>query len=200
MDIPRPELARKKKIRRIGYVAGVVILVQSKGLVRFDERKNSAYPAIIRMFMMPALALALRAFLDFSIVDAKMLLTPVAAITAILAGLILTKSKESSGKVGLKLLIVVFVAVYAYGLTVMGNCLFDRSRPEVFHTQVLEKHVSSGKSTTYHVKLAPWGPIAEPDDVTVPRMLYDRVSAGKEVSVCRKDGILSIPWFFIALT
>src|SRR5713226_6796435 len=27
MDIPRPELARKKKMRRIGYVAGLVILV-----------------------------------------------------------------------------------------------------------------------------------------------------------------------------
>ncbi len=178
-------------------LAGVAVLAQSKGLVRFDERKNSAHPAIIRMFMMPSFALALRSLFDFSIIDATLLLTPVAVTTAVLSVVILTRSKESSGRIGIKLMIVLFVAVYAYGLTVTGNCLFDRSRPEVFQVQVMQKYISKGRSTSYHVKLAAWGPIAKPDDTTVPRVIYDEVSVGREVAVYKKNGILGIPWFFI---
>ncbi len=180
-------------------LAGVMILVQSNGLVHFDERKNSAHPSIVRMFMMPSLALALRSLLDFDIIDAKQLLVPVVAITAVFAGLMLAKSKEFTGKAWIKLLPIIFAAVYAYGLTVMGNCLFDESKPEVHSVRVLEKHVSSGRSTTYHVKLAPWGPFASADDATVPRSLYEQSRVGKEVYVVKKDGILRIPWFYITL-
>ncbi len=179
-------------------LAGVIILVQSNGLVRFDERKGSAHPAIIRMFMMPSLALALRS-LDFSFVDAKLLLLPIAAITAVLAGLILAKTKEFADKPWSRLLPIIFVAVYACGLTVMGNCLFDQSQPEVFTVQVIGRHVSSGRSTSYHVMLAPWGPVAEAKDVTVPRAQYKQIAVGQEVHVAKKAGILRIPWFYIAL-
>ena len=180
-------------------LAGIMILVQSNGLVHFDERKNSAYPSIVRMFMMPALALAFRSLLDFSIIDAKQLLLPVLAITAVFSGLMLAKSKEFTGKAWIKLLPIIFAAVYAYGLTVTGNCLFDRSQPEVFTARVLDKHVTTGKSTTYYVKLAPWGPVAEADDATVTREQYERVQVGKEVYVGKMAGILKIPWFFISL-
>lgn len=180
-------------------LAGIMILVQSNGLVHFDERKNSAHPSIVRMFMMPALALALRSLLDFSIIDAKLLLLPVLAITAVFSGLMLAKSKEFTGKAWIKLLPIIFVAVYAYGLTVMGNCLFDESRPEVFGVKVMDKRISGGRSTTYYVKLAPWGPITEADDATVPRSLYEQIQVGKEVYVVKKDGILRIPWFYITL-
>ncbi len=180
-------------------LAGIMILVQSNGLVHFDERKNSAHPSIVRMFMMPALALALRSLLDFSIIDAKQLLLPVLAITAVFSGLMLAKLKEFTGKAWIKLLPIIFAAVYAYGLTVMGNCLFDRSQPEVFTVRVLNKHVTTGRSTTYYVKLAPWGPVAEADDAQVTREQYEQIQIGKEVYVGEMPGIMKIPWFFISL-
>ena len=55
-------------------LTGVTLLVQSKVLVRFDERKSGAYPSIARMFILSSFAMALRTLLDFNIIELKMLL------------------------------------------------------------------------------------------------------------------------------
>src|SRR4030088_612247 len=46
------------------------------------------------------------------------------------------------------------------GVVGEANALLDRSQASVFRSQIMDEHVSQGKTTTYHFTLAPWGAAA----------------------------------------
>ena len=85
------------------------------------------------------------------------------------------------------------VAAYSLGDVGEANALFDHSQLSVFRSQVMSKYVTSGKTTRYHLRLAPWGPHDEPSDVTVPYTLYDRLQPGNQACVRLHQGALGMP-------
>ncbi len=50
-------------------IVALCVVKFSSGLIRFDERKGSAYPSVIYAFIYPSLGLMLRAILDYDISD-----------------------------------------------------------------------------------------------------------------------------------
>ncbi|HXJ12447.1 MAG TPA: hypothetical protein VNH19_09260, partial [Candidatus Limnocylindrales bacterium] len=96
-------------------------------------------------------------------------------------------------------LATLFIAVaYGGGVTAMTDTLLDRSLPRVFQTEVLNKRISSGRSTTWYLRLAPWGPQAQPAEVSVHSSLYNSVQPGQIVCVSLYPGTLKILWFRVA--
>jgi hypothetical protein len=90
---------------------------------------------------------------------------------------------------------LVVSGLYGYGLVSVLDILPDRSTPEFFATQVQSKHISRGKSTTYYLDLAPWGPIQVSNRLKVPSAIYNGTVEGQQVCLELHTGALLIPWY-----
>lgn len=85
---------------------------------------------------------------------------------------------------------------YGYGAGLELNALADQSVPRVFRTEVLEKHVNEDRHwTTWYLTLKPWGPVAEADEVSVSKALYQLMRPGDTVCVLLRSGALQIEWY-----
>jgi hypothetical protein len=93
------------------------------------------------------------------------------------------------------LALLFFAGLYAYGLTEVADTAFDNSPAVPYTTTIIGGHVSHGKSTTYYLRLAPWGPIGYPDDVSVSSRIYRNAHTGDTVCLALHDGSLKAPWF-----
>jgi hypothetical protein len=74
------------------------------------------------------------------------------------------------------------------------NALLDQSTPQAFRVVVTAKHVNRGKSTTYHLKLAPWGPNVGGQDLMVPYSQYAGIKPGDTVCMLLRPGALRVAW------
>jgi hypothetical protein len=90
------------------------------------------------------------------------------------------------------------VSLYSYAGTYAANCTYDSSEPEVFTTQVLGKTALKGKRTTsYYVKVAPWGHHYDVESISVPRAQYNELAVGDSIEIDVKKGLFNIPWYYI---
>jgi hypothetical protein len=197
MFFPRPYMEAIAVTAAVPLLA-LLVLFRGRGLWRVDEDKNDPHPSVFVPLCIPGLALALRALLDFQLVEVRQALEPAGVGAMALIALLLIADRSLRAKRWFTLILLPFVAAYSWGLVVTVNGTFDHSRPEVFSVQVLDKHVSSGKQTTYNLRLAPWGPLSEPEQVAVPRHLYERTEPGDEVQVELRPGRLGVPWYTVA--
>ncbi len=128
-----------------------------RGLIRFDEKKNSAHPSIIYGFYLPSAGLLIRAIMDYEILEYKNLWITICISTITLTVLFIVTTKE----IKFTKLVDYFTTLslagmmlcYSFGSYVISNCLFDKSEPEIFSTEVIDKEISSGKSTSYYLAL-----------------------------------------------
>jgi hypothetical protein len=183
-------------------IVSIMVSKYSGGLIRLREEKASAYPSVFSGLFFPALAICIRALMDFNIFQYGNAWKGALLVAAGLMTLILIRSKEflfrSAKDYGVVFFFGVLSLAYGYGAVVTINCTWDTTTPTVYQAQVTGKHVSSGKSTTYYVTLTPWGPQTKTDDVAVSKGMYNRLQNGNDVRVYFRKGLFSIPWFFIA--
>jgi hypothetical protein len=175
-------------------VLAVAIVIASRGLFSIDgeDIRNSARPNIATLFVLPTVVLALRAWIDINVLDWQLALE-IAALAGLAVGL-LSLAARSKAKYSTVILLL-FSLVWASGATVFYNTYFDESVPSVFRTRIAGMRKSSGKHTSYHVKLEPWGPRTVAEDVEVSRGFYGAASVGNTVCVSLFSGALSVRWF-----
>jgi len=180
-------------------VAAIFVLSFYKGLVSLADKK-SAYPSVAAALMFPGFMLTLRAIIDFDILDYSNLWMLFAFSTVILTFTILKAVNQfnlQKGSFWSKAVVVFFAAAYSYGVCVMANCLPDRGTPEHFAAAVLNKRMTSGKSTTYYLEITSWGPVEEEEEISVTSDQYDYAAVGDSIDVYLMQGTLKVPWFFI---
>jgi hypothetical protein len=172
--------------------------LRAKGVYQFDGKRNDVRPSLAAPIIVPGLILSLRAISDFSFLRWQQLLSPILVVAVTMTAL-LAAADPKSGKQRWLILATLFLAVaYGGGVTAMADALLDRSAPQVLQVEVLHKHISSGRSTTWYLHLAPWGPQDHAEDVSVSRSLYSSVQTGQIVCVYLYPGTLKIPWFQVA--
>jgi hypothetical protein len=89
-----------------------------------------------------------------------------------------------------------FIGVYGHGLAVLADSLPDHSQPQSFTTSVVEKHVSrGGRSTSYVLELAPWGPLQERNSLNVSSREYAHTGIGDQVCLLLHPGALDSQWY-----
>ena len=180
-------------------IIALLVVKFSDGLIRVDEKKGSAYPSVIYAFVYPSFGLMLRAFLDFDIFDYSNVWLSTIIITIAFLFVLLNKQQEIIIKKKLDFLTIscfaFFLFAYSFGTVIHINCYYDNSEVEFFTAKVLDKRVSSGKSTSYYLELSPWGQQNEVDEVSVGKGLYNRIETGGEVTIYFRNGKLDIPWF-----
>ncbi|WP_437921615.1 hypothetical protein [Sphingobacterium sp. LRF_L2] len=177
----------------------VIVLKYFNGLIRIDERKDTAYPTIFWAIFATSMGLSLRGLLDYNIFDYSNVWTPSILITLTYIALLTIRNKEfkfNKAKDYLTILgFSVFMFGYGYGAVVTLNCIYDKSEPEIFNATVLNKRISSGKSTTYYLELTPWGLQKEIDEVSVTKDLYNKLDQNDKVNIYFMKGRFDIPWF-----
>lgn len=182
-------------------VIAIVVLHRHNGLIRLTEKKGSAYPSMSMGIILPAMAIMLRALLDYNIFSVGNTWLAAVSISLIFTGAMIfgtgeAKIREASNYVTW-LMVVLLMSGYGFGSIITLNCSYDRSRPETFYAEVLGKRISSGKSTTYYITVSAWGPQEEINEVSVSENLYDQLEFQDEVVVYFSKGLLSIPWFTV---
>ncbi|MBW8886486.1 MAG: hypothetical protein JF616_01910 [Fibrobacteres bacterium] len=166
-------------------------------LVRFNGPPKGAYPILSPVVTLAAIGLALRAFIDRDILAWDRFWTPFTIVSGLLFASLLLRFPEIRRKPRNALFPIILAAAYGYGATISYNCLEDHARAKKYRAEVEEKWASHGKTTTYYLKLSPWGPRSVPKDVTVSESAYAQAQRGDSVSVWLRNGALGIPWFTV---
>lgn len=182
-------------------LVAIAVAKFSNGLIRLDDHKGSLYPSVLNAILFPSLALALRALIDFEVFDHKNVWPLMGGLTALLLFYLLFKQKELELKksntksivsiVGISLLLL----AYSFGFIIHVNCYYDNSEGEFYSATVLDKRITSGKSTTRYLELTAWGPQQEVDEVDVDKTTYNNTEIGDTVDIYYSKGKLNIPWF-----
>ncbi|MRX69267.1 hypothetical protein SAMN06265349_10446 [Flavobacterium resistens] len=172
-----------------------------KGLIRVDGAKNSVYPNATYPLIAPGIALSFRMSLDFSIDDYSNVWIPAIAIAITYTGILLSFSKHLSFKKGKDLFSILWFAifsfVYGFGTVIATNCVFDKSDPQMFSSEVVNKEMREDKVTSYYLYLLPWNNKTETEKVSIDSDLYDSLNEGDEVSVYLFEGRFNIPWIVV---
>jgi tetratricopeptide (TPR) repeat protein len=85
--------------------------------------------------------------------------------------------------------------LYSVGLLRTADTIPDDSSPSFFRTWIVKKRERHGRSTTYYLRLAPWGPIRYANDLSVPFWIYRRSRVSDAVCLSLHRGFLRAPWY-----
>lgn len=89
--------------------------------------------------------------------------------------------------------------IYSIGLINAADTVPDRSAPVSYRTRITRMYETHGRHASSYLRLAPWGPVAYPDDVAVPVRVYRQVNVGALVCIGLYPGFLHAPWYTLTL-
>jgi len=179
-------------------LVAIVLLARSRGLYQIEGRRNDARPSLAFAFIFPGCALAYRAIQDLHFLEWKPLILATVALAAILT-VFLAQSDPHFHNRGVAAISIFFLgSMYCYGAIAHFDVLADRSSPATYQTQVLGKRADNGRTTTYYLQVAPWGPRHHSDEIEVPRALYAAITPGQPVFIRLYSGALRLPWFSVS--
>ncbi|MDB5284844.1 MAG: hypothetical protein JWO06_3919, partial [Bacteroidota bacterium] len=180
-------------------IVAIITYRHFKGMIRFNNPRGSAYPALSVAIMLPPLALFYRTANYYNEIDTVNIDWPALLICGFYTGALAYKRKEFLGRGSAFIFVfTVFIGLaYGYSVSVFYNCYFDRSVPKIYNTAITGKYVTSGYISSYHLIAKPWLAKSENVDITVPRYVYDDIDSGKVISVYQKEGKMNYRWFYI---
>jgi len=101
--------------------------------------------------------------------------------------------KKGKGLVRI-LFFMIFTFAYGYGVVVTTNCVFDKSKPKIFSTTIVEKQINGRKNKSYDLYISPWDKEIEITKVSIDSDMYSHLHIGDKVSIHQFKGKFDIPW------
>lgn len=138
---------------------------------------------------------------DYEFEDVHTLIFPgLLAMAIITVILLLTHNRFSELKQHTTLAYVLLLGncwLYSYGAVYGSNCVFDRSEPVVYPTEVVDKSAHRGRRgrRSYYVHVAPWGHHWDRERIRVSRATYESTLVGEDVDIDLYKGWLDMPWY-----
>jgi len=181
-------------------LAGIVVMIFSKGLVKFlSNKKRSVYGFVIPGFVMPAFVMFFKSLSNYSVYQYDHIWLPFMLIAFAVFGLLyatgINRSVESV--TGQAAVMLVVALIYSFGSILQVNFVFDQSQLKIYHATVLDHHVTHGKHNSYYLKLSKWGPMEVEKNEDVGQHTYYNTQIGDTVEIDFKDGLLNIPWYIV---
>lgn len=160
-----------------------------------DARAGDSRPRLQLLFLMPALALAVRALQDINLLDWQSPLLWSLVLAAALAIPLFVGDSDLPKKRFIAAFLLMLTWAYAWGSIAEANVMFDMSLPRVFQTTIRSMHVIRGKSISYHFLVGPWNGRPAGDDVRVPYASYVRHRPGDPICVTLGSGWLGFRYY-----
>lgn len=182
-------------------IAGGLLMLFGRGYIKFvSDSKRSPYPYVMLGTALPGFTLLIKSLDQFNILQIRDLWLPAAAITgAIFSLFYFAGINKGIGSIRAQAIIMLVIALlYGFGSTRTLNCEFDPSNPNVYFATVTWRRVEHGKSTSYFLRLSPWGPEQVEKETEVNKGLFKATRRGHPVKILLRKGLLGISWFIIA--
>jgi len=178
---------------------GMVLIANSKGLIRLFARKNSTYSPIFMGLFFASASLAIQSTISVRIISFDKLWEPAAAIALVVCAMLyyiaVVKSKDS---VQNQIVFVLIIGcIYAFGITVMINCSFDNSPVKTYSAKITDKYIHRGKSTSYDLVLGECPGFSGTENMSVSSSHYYSTAIGTAVKIDMRQGTFGAPWFTI---
>jgi hypothetical protein len=163
-------------------------------IYRLDSYRNDLVVNVGGAMTLPGFALTLRALFDVQVLDGYLaaLLTIGGAVGCM--GLILMFVDEMRGHRGSQLSLLLLMCTYSYGVVMFANKQLDSGEPVSYTVPVLDKRISTGQGITRYLRVGPWGPRKEAEEVEVGSDMYE-VAVGEQVCVYVYPGALRMRWY-----
>jgi hypothetical protein len=177
---------------------GLMVMWYSKGLIKFysNLRRSTHFPTFFGLFF-PSVTLIAASLAKYKIFNAGHLWLPWLVVgVCFLLLLYKVGSNKSVGNTGLQLVLMTFVSIlYGYGSIMYTNGAFDNGPHQTFSALVLQRRITHGKSTSYYLKIGPWGPRKNIQEVEVGKSLFMETQINDSVEIVFHSGRLHIPWY-----
>jgi hypothetical protein len=172
----------------------ILLVAKFAPYYRFGGPRNSPLPDLSLMLVLPGLFLALSALQRIAPIGwtGPSLLTVFGS--AVLVGVALWCDPWLKKHRGIAALLLFLCCSYGYGAGLEVNAMLDQSPPQSYRVVVAAKHVNQGKSTSYHLTLAPWGPYVSGQDLRVSHSRYAATRPGDTVCMFLRAGALHVAW------
>ena len=131
-------------------------------------------------------------------VDISRMLVYAGLVALLCCAAIYSAVQKNSQVLGMLLGVLILAGPYGWGVATVADTVPDNSAPANYVATVVNKHVTSGRSTTYYLGLSPWGPLQGANDVSVPHSTYQSVAIGDSVCLQLHAGVLHVPWYQVA--
>jgi hypothetical protein len=194
---PHPYLLAVGLVAALPIMA-VLVAASGKGAYSLEGRDNDVRASLTLPFFVPGLVLMTRALLDISVLDGARLSWLAAGAAVICMLLVLWSDRELRKASWVGFILPLITMSYCYGAASVVNLHLDDSEPQVFATRVVDMRVSSGDPITRYLKVDPWGPVKEADELEVGKVLYERVRKGDRVCVYLFPGALRVRWLDVS--
>ena len=185
-----------------GPLIALCLMYRHKGFVQLGDLKKSPAPGVFLPIALSAAALMIST-INIHVLKYDRLWSPAIGITALLTLLLFYFGRHfewgKQSKIVIGIMFLVFFFIHGYASVLLLNLLTDKAAPQQYETRVENKRISKGKSTTYYLKLDPWGPRTSAEDVSVPSSVYKHVDINGVVIVHLYKGGLDIPWYHVTL-
>ena len=93
------------------------------------------------------------------------------------------------------LIMLIYGGLYSFGFVMAADTLLDDKPSTTYATFVVGEHETHGRSTSYYLDLAPWGPFTGTNKLSVSRSEYARARTGDAVCLALRPGYLNAPWY-----
>jgi heme-degrading monooxygenase HmoA len=173
----------------------VLLLMQRSPLLyavfkkKADPRAELSIALVIAGF---GLALGIRNLHFVSMQPILLMALPVALVYI---ASFFNSARKSSSSLGSVYGLLIFAGLYSYPLVVLADTLLDTASPTSYTVPVTGKHTVSGKSTTYYLDLAPWGPLQKPNKISVSSSSYRDAVPGDQICLDLHPGRLQAQWY-----
>ncbi len=157
-----------------------------------DPRAELIFPISISAF---GLLFALSAGDSAHIADFHKLLTSGAIVFLCLAAALLRPALNSPSRIGSLIALLLFAGLYSIGFVHTADTVPDRSIAQPYQAQVMRRYETHGRSTSYYLSLAPWGPMTNGNSVEVSYHIYHSTNVGDTVCIGLHPGYLRAPWY-----
>jgi hypothetical protein len=176
----------------------IILLARSDGLYQIEGRRNDARPSLAVAFIFPSCVLAFRAIQDLHFLEWKPLLLATLALAALLTIFLAQSDPHFHNRAVAAISVIFMGTMFSFGVIAQFDVLADRSTPATYQTYVLGKRTDNGRTTSYYLRVAPWGPRHDSEEIEVSRALYGAVSSGQPVSIYLYSGALHLPWYSVS--
>lgn len=157
-----------------------------------DPRAELSFPIIISGF---GLLFAFSAGDSAHIADFHKLLTLGAIVFLCLVAALVRPALNSASRFGSLVALLLFAALYSVGFVHTADTVPDHSIAQPYQAQVVRMYETHGRSTGYHLSLAPWGPMTNGNSVEVSYRIYNSITVGDNVCIGLHPGYLHAPWY-----